>query len=341
MGVQRLDIINIGLMLLSLISAFLFPAETFLIAIMILGPLHYLTEMPWLEKKGFFIPSKKNVWILIGIGAVMLFLIFGKELLPEGSGKLAFRTSGTFAGAAFFLAFVLIKFKKASSILIALVVVVGVSWLLASSPEYTQLFLNLFPTLVHVFIFTSAFILYGALKHKSKTGIASLVIYALCTAMIFILVPSGSSAALDPKVIDLYYYQADIHMSLVSVLSFPTIGPDNYDMDNLIFYSPTGIMVMRFIAFTYMYHFLNWFSKTSIIKWHETKPVVLFSVFGIWIAILVLYWIDITLSMKIIYIFGLLHVLLEYPLNHRSFVGIGTELRALFAGKKLESAAIE
>jgi hypothetical protein len=92
---------------------------------------------------------------------------------------------------------------------------------------------------------------------------------------------------------------------------------------------------MRFIAFTYMYHFLNWFSKTSIIKWHETKPGILIAVFGIWIGVLTLYWIDIYLSMNIIYCFGLFHVILEYPLNHRSFVGIGDELRKLFAGSKI------
>jgi hypothetical protein len=338
MSTQRLDIVNIGLMVLSLISAFLFPAETFLVAIMILGPLHYLTEMPWLERKGFFIPSKKNVWMLIGVAGVLLFLIFGKELLPSGSGGWAFRTSGMLAGALFFLALVLIRFKKVSSILIALGLILIVSWLLSASSEYTQLFLTLFPTLIHVFIFTSAFILYGALKHKSRTGIASLVVYALCTVIIFMIVPSPSSTALAPGVIDLYYYQADIHMSLVSLLNFPTIGPDNYDLDTLIFYSPTGIMIMRFIAFAYMYHFLNWFSKTSIIKWHETKRVVLFSVFGLWIGILILYWIDLPISLSILYTFGLFHVILEYPLNHRSFIGIAEELRSIFKGVRSADA---
>lgn len=323
-------------MVLSLISAFLFPAQTFLVAIMVLGPLHYLTEMPWLERKGFFITSKRNVWLLIGIGVVILVLIFGKQLLPAGSGELTFRASGTLAGAAFFTAFVLIKFKKLPAIAMAVTTILIISWLLSSSPDYTQLFLNLFPTLIHVFIFTSAFILYGALKHKSKTGIASLVAYALCTVTIFVFIPNASDADIDPRIIDLYYYQADIHMSLVALLNFPTIGPDNYDLDNLIFYSPTGITVMRFIAFTYMYHFLNWFSKTSVIKWHETKPIILLAVLGIWVCILVLYWVDITLSLNIIYIFGLLHVILEYPLNHQSFVGIGTELRSLFSRSKVK-----
>ena len=34
-------------------------------------------------------------------------------------------------------------------------------------------------------------------------------------------------------------------------------------------YDSLGIGVMRLIAFAYQYHYLNWFSKTSIIKWHE------------------------------------------------------------------------
>ncbi len=338
MNTQRLDIINIGLMLLSFGSALLFPAETFLVAIMILGPLHYLTEMPWLEKKGFFIPSKKMVWLLVGMGVLIIFLQFGKDLLPEGSGKWTFRTMGMLAGACFLVAFSLTMFKKLSLILVALVVILIASWFLSESPQYTQLFLNLFPTLIHVFIFTSAFILFGALKHKSKTGIASLLVYTVCTALIFLFTPSASDATLNPTVINLYYYQADIHMSLVSILNFPTIGPDNYDLDNLIFYSPAGITVMRFIAFTYMYHFLNWFSKTSIIKWHENSRFVLVGVFSVWIGVLILYWIDLSLSLNIIYVLGIFHVILEYPLNHRSFVGIGQELRKLFAGGSLTPA---
>lgn len=335
MNTRRLDIINIALMVLSLVLALLFPAETFLFAIMILGPLHYLTEMPWLEKKGFFLPSKKMIWLLVGMGVLIIGLQYGRYLFPTEFGRLTFRTAGTLAGACFFVAFTLTIFRKVSSILIAFAVILCCSWILSQSPAYTQLFLNLFPTLIHVFIFTSAFILLGALKHKSTTGITSLVVYALSTAVIFVMTPLASATVIDQSVIDLYYYQADIHMSLVSILNFPTVGPDTVDMDALIFYSPSGITVMRFLAFTYMYHFLNWFSKTSIIKWHENSRSVLIAVFGLWVGVLVLYWIDLSLSISIIYILGLFHVILEYPLNHRSFVGIAQEIRKRIGGSSL------
>ena len=36
-----------------------------------------------------------------------------------------------------------------------------------------------------------------------------------------------------------------------------------------------------------------------------------------------------TAGMSVLYILSVLHVLLEFPLNHRTFAGIGVELRAL------------
>jgi hypothetical protein len=37
-----------------------------------------------------------------------------------------------------------------------------------------------------------------------------------------------------------------------------------------ITWAPRGrpIGALRFIAFAYTYHYLNWFSKTDIIRWH-------------------------------------------------------------------------
>jgi hypothetical protein len=36
-----------------------------------------------------------------------------------------------------------------------------------------------------------------------------------------------------------------------------------------VYYSKTGVLLMRFIAFAYLYHYLNWFSKTEVIRWHK------------------------------------------------------------------------
>jgi hypothetical protein len=54
MTVKQLDILNIGLMALSCMAAFLVPFELFLFSYAVLGPLHYLTEIGWLHKRNYF-----------------------------------------------------------------------------------------------------------------------------------------------------------------------------------------------------------------------------------------------------------------------------------------------
>jgi hypothetical protein len=96
-----------------------------------------------------------------------------------------------------------------------------------------------------------------------------------------------------------------------------------------IYESTSGLMVMRFIAFAYTYHYLNWFSKTSIIKWHEVSARRTVGIVGLWLLSLALYAHDYQTGMMALYFLSILHVMLEFPLNHRTFVGIGRELSAL------------
>tara|TARA_B100000315_G_scaffold237790_1_gene254911 strand:+ start:401 stop:706 length:306 start_codon:yes stop_codon:yes gene_type:complete len=86
-------------------------------------------------------------------------------------------------------------------------------------------------------------------------------------------------------------------------------------------------MIMRFIAFAYTYHYLNWFSKTSIIKWHKVPTSFVVVTLLMWTASVGLYVADYRLGIAVLSFFSLLHVFLEFPLNYRSFVGIGKELK--------------
>ena len=89
---------------------------------------------------------------------------------------------------------------------------------------------------------------------------------------------------------------------------------------------------MRLIAFAYTYHYLNWFSKTSIIKWHQVeKKKFVFSA-AIWVVSLVLYKVDYRLGFAAVAVLSLLHVVLEFPLN---FVSIRAILGALMPKPKL------
>ena len=80
--------------------------------------------------------------------------------------------------------------------------------------------------------------------------------------------------------------------------------------------SPVGIKVQIFIAFAYTYHYLNWFSKTSIIGWRDSLNKKSSLYIGVlWIAAVVLYLYDFYTGLVALYFLSILHVLFEFPLN--------------------------
>src|SRR5439155_21466919 len=86
--------------------------------------------------------------------------------------------------------------------------------------------------------------------------------------------------------------------------------------------SPDFFKVQSFIAFAYTYHYLNWFSKTSIIKWHQVeKKKFVFSAV-IWVVSLALYKVDYRLGFAAISVLSVLHIVLEFPLNFISMRAI-------------------
>jgi len=94
---------------------------------------------------------------------------------------------------------------------------------------------------------------------------------------------------------------------------------------NTIFFSTFGIMLMRFIAFAYLYHYLNWFSKTEVIRWHKVPKLRFVLVIGLWLTACGLYAYDYALGLSFLFFLSFSHVLLEFPLNIVSIVGIGKE----------------
>jgi hypothetical protein len=95
-----------------------------------------------------------------------------------------------------------------------------------------------------------------------------------------------------------------------------------------VFDSQRGLVIARFIAFSYTYHYLNWFSKTSIIGWHQVSKPALAGAVGIWLVALGLYAYDFKVGLIALFFLSALHVLLEFPLNFQTFAGIASELAA-------------
>src|SRR6185436_18451197 len=106
-----------------------------------------------------------------------------------------------------------------------------------------------------------------------------------------------------------------------------------------VFMSPGGIAIQRLIGFAYTYHYLNWFSKTSIIGWMKVDKRKLGAAVVLWIASLALYAKSYELGARWLFALSYAHVLLEFPLNHRSFVGIGQELYARVARHRSRAQA--
>ena len=309
-------------------AAFVAPFELFLFSYAVLGPLHYLTQISWLHSRGYFVRGKRDA-LLLGAAAVALLLL--RFVLPIedpvwwATGVVVV----AFAGALALLA------ETPAVRAVALgAALIAAAWLSGMDAAQT-LFLTFVPTIIHVFVFTAAFIVYGALKGRSATGIASLVVFLACAASFFVYQPAAVAHLPSVTVRETYDFFADVNVQLAAWLRLPSL-----EGEGAVYSTATGLALMRFIAFAYTYHYLNWFSKTSIIQWHRIPPAWSVVNVVLWLAAVGLYVWDYRSGMLVLFALSWLHVLLEFPLDHRTFVGIGRELGALVRpGRVLAPAA--
>ena len=71
-----------------------------------------------------------------------------------------------------------------------------------------------------------------------------------------------------------------------------------------------------FIAFAYLYHYLNWFSKTTVIGWHKglTKKRSLI-ILMIWLTCIALFAWNYRIGILSVTFLSTLHIFVEFPLN--------------------------
>jgi hypothetical protein len=195
---------------------------------------------------------------------------------------------------------------------------IGVMFSYLDLEIYSHLIGTLLPTLIHVFLFTGIFMLYGALKSRSKSGLLGVLLFFVCGVLCF-LVPTFSSTIDFDTGINAYR-NSSFHSLNAVVMNFNQPMPWNIANDSL--FNDLGIQLQRFIAFAYTYHYLNWFSKTSIIGWHKISKISLIVTALIWVLSVSLYVYDYTVGLKVLLFLSILHVVLEFPLNAHSFVGV-------------------
>lgn len=319
MSPPAVDRLNLGLMVAALVAAFAAPFELFLLAYAVLGPLHYLTEIGWLAERRFFTRGKHDWLVLAGLlvlavaGARFVFGSHHVEALAPFGPALLF--------AAFGCALVFASFDRAVDRTVGAAAVVVLAAAFAGVvPRAWVLFSTLLTTIVHVSLFTGAFMLYGALKARSGWGHAAFAGFVACS-LVALLAPAHEPALASEYVRTSYASFASLNVELLKLLGGRGDGREVYA-------SAAGVAVMRFIAFAYAYHYLNWFSKTSIIRWHAVDKRKLVLAVAVWIASLALYATSYELGARWLFLLSFAHVVLEFPLNHVAFAGIAKELAA-------------
>ena len=326
---------NIGLMLLSAAAAYAFPFELFLLSYAVLGPLHYLTEISWLHDRQYFVkpsgasrtpPSRgwraERAWfalVVVTLG-VMLYGLAGEKILhwkvsPAAEIGLVY---AVFVSAAFLV------LHKSRAVGIVLLAVTAVALVWFSGSPYFGVVAFFLITIVHVLVFTAAFVLYGALKSRSGSGMLSLVVFVLCGCSFFVYAPAAFGSTAGEYVRHSYASFQTLNAELIKLFQ---LGPGTSLRE--IYESAAGITVMRLVAFAYTYHYLNWFSKTSIIKWHAISRGRAALIGGGWMSAVAVYAYSYETGMIALYFLSVLHVMLEFPLNHQTFAGIAKELTTL------------
>jgi hypothetical protein len=91
---------------------------------------------------------------------------------------------------------------------------------------------------------------------------------------------------------------------------------DSVNSNQFQLISKIGVKIQIFIAFCYTYHYLNWFSKTSIIGWNRNISKTRISIILIiWLTSILLYWYNYKVGLSALFFLSMLHVFLEFPLN--------------------------
>jgi hypothetical protein len=323
---NKINYLNIGLMLVSALVAFYLPFDLFLFVYAVLGPAHYLTEISWLHERQYFTKGKRD-YIILGILAVLLF--FAAYVLKDQKffqkDRLWYMLATSFIYIAFFTALVLVLLKDTFARFVG-IVLVCLTALLVKNPHVEVFFAIFIPTLVHVFVFTGLFILYGAMKSRSLSGYISFAVFLLCPILFVAL--DAPSLYLSTYARNTYHYFQALNTEV-----YEYFRPGNNtvrDLNQIVFQSEAGVKIMRFIAFAYTYHYLNWFSKTTVIKWHLVSKTRMLVIGVLWLFSVGLYRYDYKLGFDWLFLLSFLHVFLEFPLNHTSFIGIVNESKKMF-----------
>ena len=342
---DQVNYLNVGLMLVAAGLAFWRPFEVFLFVYAVLGPAHYLTEISWLHDRRYFTTGKYDYVFLTAVSVLVTLCVFG--LVPGAPpASVTWLTLVAFAAA---LVFALVR--GAAGRVLGIAGALLLASLLADAQGMDLTFRLFLPTLIHVSLFTGAFILIGALRGRSRSGLLSLLVFLAVPLAFLFALPGRERYAVSSYARQAYgHLQSDgtfsdgfmaMNHQVLTIFRLHDFGQPTRDIAGFVsgvnaylYGNPLALAVMAFIAFAYTYHYLNWFSKTSIIRWHEIPRARAVTVVLVWVTSVALCVYDYRLGLQWLFFLSFTHVVLEFPLNHLTFVGIGRQIRDLLRGEQ-------
>jgi hypothetical protein len=295
---DRINYVNIVLMLASCALAYLFPFHLLFFSYAVLGPAHYLTQISWMHDRRYFAAGRALPYIFV---IVTLLAI----ILPG-------RLQAIVLLGALFIALVAVLPLSGLQKTVLTALAIAAAAMMSHNQEAMLFATIMLPTVVHIFIFTSAFVLAGALKGHSKSGYASLGVLWLCAAS-FMFVPQS-------------WYTPGVLPTHAAVAFFIPVSDHMLALLGMESSLRATTALFAFLSFAYTYHYLNWFSKTRIIAWHKIPRARMWGIAACYLAALAVYFHDYVQGFYLLLFLSLLHVVLEFPLNWRVFGTIGTLL---------------
>ncbi len=314
------DKLNFVLIIFSFIAACFLPFELFLFSYAFFGPLHYLTETNWIRDKNYFVTNKHWKYVVLFSAIIyslpfVFSLPFWHQVINDSI--VSFFTKTLIVYTNIILLFILVSaisirfFKTYKAFIISLSITLLFSLWIYKTDVYVLIVGLLIPTIIHVYVFTLLFMIYGVKKDKNLFNIIN-VFLLLLLPLSLLFIDTDIFNYRFSEAIKENYLSNNFHALNANLAQIFGV----YEGLKFFFYEKIDLKIQIFIAFAYIYHYLNWFSKTTIIGWHKQlnkkKGVIILL---LWILILIAYLYDYRLGIIVSIFFSISHVMFEIPLN--------------------------
>jgi hypothetical protein len=318
-GMRKSDWGDFGALLLSAVAAAVAPLQVFLFAYIFLGPIHYLTEMAWLRKKEFYFREglvSARVYMILAIGTAGMVLL---QLLTK-------RDLSFWMIAPLLLVSLSVWLRNNYALLAVALVGLAMAMLVRTWVYFIAV---ITPTLVHVFFFTWVFMISGALR-KSVAGWMKWVNPALVVVLPLGLLGLNRHYAQPGN----FWLQSEsvsfagMHKHLLGDLH-RTMTVNATLLDNR-----WVAALLRVFAFAYLFHYLNWFAKTELLQWHKISARTWAVVGVMYCSAIGVYMWNIKVGFVVVNFLGMMHVLLEFPLNWHTLRFVTGRMRGVHGETK-------